>query len=455
MNALVPLSYADRRAAINTLRTLHRRPGRLMLWTLYATAILAFAFLKTTPRAHGAAETPAFLTVALNDLWVCGFAIAFGLVLATGTSRWLGVFTSRAEALLLTRAQVPPLLVAAYLQLRAVAIALAQGFARFAYLIVIGIPTGTTAGSLLAQLCFFAAAAAAIASVALPRALARGVPRLAMMAAGGAIVVAAAYPLAIDGLRLLRLLATVALLERAPVIHPGLLLNALAAGDLRAIAIPLTVALCATAGFVLAARDAYPELYAISLANLEWRTRVRERREARSEASAAAAPRTGKMRSVAGSRMRGALAFLWVDALMFTRRVAPLVTAVAGAGALAGGALFALLARQNPELTFGILVGTLPGLAIAVAATTGVRLAPALRMPLFWLGSVPLAARLAAWAAGAFWRDAVLVALAVVGFAAVSRELSGPLVVFVGANGLLALTRAVGLAVFSILPNQL
>ncbi|MDB5028679.1 MAG: hypothetical protein JWO66_2368, partial [Candidatus Eremiobacteraeota bacterium] len=216
-----------------------------------------------------------------------------------------------------------------------------------------------------------------------------------------------------------------------------------------------TVALCATAGFVLAARDAYPELYAISLANLEWRTRVRERREARSEASAAAAPRAGKTRSVAGSRMRGALAFLWVDALMFTRRVSPLVTAIAGPGALAGGALFALFARQSPELTFGILVGTLPGLAIAVAATTGVRLAPALRMPLFWLGSVPLAARLAAWAAGAFWRDAVLVALAVMGFAAVGRELSGPLVVFVGANGLLALTRAVGLAVFSILPNQL
>jgi hypothetical protein len=451
VNALAALSYGDRRALVNTLRSLHKHPGRLALWALYAVAILGFAFLKTTPRAHHA-EAPAFFTPALNDLWLCGFAIAFGIVLATGTSRWLGVFSSRAEALLLTRAQAAPLLVAAYLQMRAVVLTLARGFTRFAYLIVIGIPTGTTLAALLAQLFFFAAASAAVASVALPRALARGALRIAMIAAGTAIAAAGAVPLVVDGLRILQLPATAGLLRRAPDVHPGAVLTALAAGDLRWIAIPLAVAACATAAFALAARDAFPELYTISLANLEWRMRVRTRRGARD--ADAAKPHAKAVRSTAGTSLRGALAFLWVDALMFTRRISPAITAVVAALALIGGAAFAAFARQSPELTFGILVGTLPGLAIAVASTTGVRLAPALRMPLFWLGDVSLTARLAAWTFGAFWRDAVLVGLAVGGYVAVSGDAHGPLIVFAGAAGLLALTRAVGLAVFAMLPNQ-
>ena len=451
MNALAALSYGDRRALLNTLRSLRKHPGRLALWALYAIAIVGFAFIKTTP--HGPREqTPAFFTLALNDLWLCGFAIAFGIVLASGTSRWLGVFSSRAEALLLTRAQAAPLIVAAYLQMRAVVVTLAQGFTRFAYLIVIGIPTGTTVPALLAQLFFFAAASAAVASVALPRALARGPLRVAMIAAGTLIAAAGAVPLAVDGLRVLQLPATAALLRRAPDVHPGLILTALAAGDLRWIAIPLAVAACATAAFALAARDAFPELYTISLANLEWRMRVRTRRGAR---DAATAPHGKAVRSTAGTSLRGAFAFLWVDALMFTRRISPAITAVVAALALIGGAAFAAFARQSPELTFGILVGTLPGLAIAVASTTGVRLAPALRMPLFWLGEVTLTARLAAWTFGAFWRDAVLVGLAVAGYVAVSGDMHGPLVVFAGAAGLLALTRAVGLAVFALLPNQI
>jgi hypothetical protein len=408
------------------------------------------------PQDHAARAARASAAVPrarAKHLWICGFAIAFGIVLATGTSRWLGVFSSRAEALLLVRAQTTPLLVAAYLQLRAVIVTLAQGFTRFAYLIVIGIPSGTTAPALVAQLCFFAAASAAVASVALPRALARGVSRIAMIAAGAVITVAGALPLVIDGLRVLQLPSTTGLLRRAPDGHPGIALRALAAGDLHWIAIPLAVAACATAAFAFAARDAFPELYTISLANLEWRMRVRTRRGARATAAANDPART--VRSTAGTRLRGALAFVWVDALMFTRRISPVFTAVVAALALIAGAAFAVFARQSPELTFGILVGTLPGLAIAVASTTGVRLAPALRMPLFWLGDTPLAARLAAWTFGAFWRDGVLIALAALGYVAISGDAHAPLIVFCGASGLLALTRAVGLAVFALLPNQI
>ena len=455
MSALADLSYGDRRVLINTLRGLRRRPGRAVMWALYAVAIVVFAAFKTGPWTRRPGGAPLPFAPEMWDVWVCGLAIAFGVVLATGTARWLGVFSSRAEALLLMGADAPPIAVAAYLQLRAVATALAHGLARFAYLIVIGLPTGATLPALVVQVAFFAAAGAAIVSVALPRALARGAARTALIAAGWTIAAAAALPLAADALRFARFAGTAALLRRVPVVHPGAVLHALGAGDLRALFVPLAIAACATAAFALAARDAYPELYALSLANLDWRERVRSRRGAR-RASAPSALWAKNVRSMTRTRLRGALAFVWVDALMFGRRASPPIAALVACIAIgAGGALGALAHSDNADKAFGVLLGVVPFMYITIVSTTGIRLAPALRMPLFWLGDIALAARLGAWAFGGFWRDAVLVALAGVGYVAIARETRVPLAVFVTTLGLLALTRTIGLAVFALLPNSL
>ena len=468
MNALVALSYGDRRAMINTLRTLRRRPVRAFMWGLYAVAIVGFAVLKTGPWSRhatghhtdvvitalpGAAATP--FAAELADLWVCGLAIAFGIVLATGTARWLGVFSSRAEALLLMRANVAPVAVAAYLELRTVFNALAQGIARFAYLIVFGLPSGSTPAAVVAQLIFFAAAGAAIASIALPRALARGAARTALIVTGWTIAVAAALPLIADALRIARLAGSAALLRHVPAVHPGAVLHALGAGDLRAIVVPLALATCATIAFALAARDAYPELYALSLANLDWRERIRSRRGSR-RTPAWTEPRRTSARSTARPPLRGALAFVWADALMFGRRVSPATAALAAVLALAAGAALAAFANSDiADMALVVLITVVPIVYITIATTTGVRLAPALRMPLFWLGDVRLAARLAAWTFGGFWRDAALAALALFGYVAIARTLRIPFAVFVTTLGLLALTRSIGLAVFAMLPNSL
>jgi hypothetical protein len=231
-------------------------------------------------------------------------------------------------------------------------------------------------------------------------------------------------------------------------------LHALGTGDVRALVAPLAIAACATVAFALAARDAYPELYTLSLANLDWRERVRSRRGTRR--AAAMSPRAKHVRSTTRTRLRGALAFVWADAVMFGRRVSPPVAALVAVLALAAGAaLGALAGSDNADRVFGILLGVVPIMYITLASTTGVRLAPTLRMPLFWLGDVPLAARLAAWTFGGFWRDAVLVALAVIGYVALTRDARIPLGVFVTTLGMLALTRAIGLAVFAMLPNSL
>jgi hypothetical protein len=454
VNAILSLAYADGRVAVNTLRALRRHPGRALMWALYALAVLGFAFFKTsTP--YRAARAPSSMALVFADFWVCGIAVAFGVLLATGTSRSVGVFTSRAEALLITRAASPPLVVVTYLQLRLVITALARGFTRFAYIIVVAIPSATSPHALLADIAFFGAAGAAIASVALPRALARGATRLALVAAGCAIAAGATIPLLADALRLVRLPGSQALLAHAPALHPGRLLDALAANDLRALALPLAVAACASVAFVLAARDAYPELYTLSLANLDWRAQRQARRSGRGADTDSSTARAATVRSAAASRLRGAAALLWADALGFSRRVSPLVTAGAAALALFVGAALGGFGRGTPEIAVGILVGTLPGLYILVTSTTGVRLAPALRVSLFWLGGASLTARLTAWALGSLWRDAILVALAAVAYSAVSGDIRTPLPLYAAALGLLALTRAVGVAVFAVLPNAL
>jgi hypothetical protein len=78
-----------------------------------------------------------------------------------------------------------------------------------------------------------------------------------------------------------------------------------------------------------------------------------------------------------------------------------------------------------------------------------------MRLPLFWLGDVPLVSRLAAWTLGALLRDLVVLCFAIAGYLAVNHDPLVPSVVLAGAVGLLALTRAVGLAVFALLPNSL
>jgi hypothetical protein len=452
VNALWALSFADRRALRNVLRTLRRRPGRVAFWSLYLVSMVGVAVMKLLP--FPGRPAPTAVAIASRDVWVCGMAIAFGAALATGSSRWLGAFSSRAEALVITRAAAPPLLVAAYLQVRAMIVTVGRGAAQYAYLILITLPSARHPGALIAQLAFFAASGAAITSVPLPRALARGPSRAALIAAGAAVMIAAAFPLALDGLRVLAIPETGQLLARAPAVHPGALLDAIAAGAWWLVAVPLAVAACASGAFVAVSRDAYPELYELSVANLEQRT-ARGRRAARKPYAVSPHVRAAARRGTTPIGLRGALALLWIDALMFRRRVSlALSAAVVGAALLAGVAL-ALIAHRFPGLELTIGVTVVPMAMVAFASTAGVQLTAVLRMPLFWLGGVPLAARLTVWIAGGLWRDVVVVGAAALGFATLTHDAREPAVAVAAITTVLALTRAVGVAVFAMLPNPL
>jgi len=451
VNELFTLSYADRRALVHWFEAVRRSPGRIAIWAIYTLGIGIWVAVHLIPDAHVAPLGP--FTAASRDAWICGIAIAFGIALA-GSAPWLGAFSSRAEGLIAVRADAPPALIVTYLQLRAMIVTVARGVAQYAYLILFALPSAQSAGALAAELAFFAASGAALASVPLPRALARGGTRIALTVAGVAVVVTAAIPLVLDALRALRLPETAAVLARVPEIHPGLVIEALAAGDMRALAIPLAIAACATVAFAAVSRDAFPELYAISVASLERRARREHPARAAMPIGSAERPSTARQ-GVNATRLRGALAFFWIDTLMFRRRVSPVVRSGFVAAGLAGGAILWVIAHRHLDSAWFYLITAVPGFSIAAAMTTSVQLAPAARMPLFWLGGTPLAARLAAWSFGGLWRDVVLVAAVACGYGLAGGEWSAPASLVVGAAGFLALSRAIGLAVFAMLPDPL
>jgi len=455
VNALLTLTYGDRRGLANAARALLRKPGRVVAWAAWALAIALFAVFRTrTARAPGVHADPG--AIFLADLWVGMMLAAFGIVLTTGAHRFVGVFSSRAEALFLTGSQVPPVLVAGYLQIRAVVATLVQSAARFAYLVVVAVPAGARARGFVFEALFFAAVAAATASVALPRALLRGAARTAAQIGGAAIVVAAALPLLADAAASAHVRSPLAAALARAAWHPGAVLLALARGDARGLVAPLALAVLASAAFAAVARDRYPELYAIALDTLEWRARRTARRNART-ANARGAVASRRLRgSARGGAPPGALAFVWADALGFARRSSPALVAAVALLALAGGAALGALARAGSEIVVaGAVAGTLPLLVIGFAATSGIRLAPLLHLPLFWLGDVPLAARLAAWTFGGVWRDVALLLLAAIGYAAVTHAFALAATVVTFGAGLFALTRSIGVAVFALFPNAL
>jgi hypothetical protein len=452
-NAFWTLTYADRRSTINSLKSLRRRPWVALLWILWLGTIGIFAWLRTRgPRTH---EVP-FWQVALQDMWVCGAIIVFGVMLAVGTSRYVGFFSSRAEALMLIRSPLPPSAVAASLQARAVASTLAQTFGRFAYILLIAFPGRTTPLGLLREAVLLGSVTAAIACLPLPRALARGWWRVACIATGSAIVFLGALPVIRDGVDAFKNVAFgVVLLAAIPEWHPGNAVTELAGGDFLPVCVTLFVALAATLAFVITSRDAYPELYALSLAHLELRERIIARRSARGgepEATTGVPKRTAST----PAPLRGALAIVWLDAITWARRAAPLTTVLIITGALLGGFAIGFIAR-SPE--YGVasttLFGALPNLYIGISSTGGIKLATDLRRPLFWLGGVPLVARLAAWCCAPLWRDAIFVGLLALGFTVVSGEYVIGFTVLFGGVAVAMLCRASGIAIFALLPNAL
>jgi hypothetical protein len=453
-SALWTLTYADRREFINGIKSIRKRPWIALLWILWLTTIGVFAWLRTRGVRHDG--PPPFWQVALQDTWVCGAIVVFGVMLAAGTSRYVGFFSSRAEALMLIRSPLHPSAVSAYLQVRAVASTLVTTFGRFAYILLIALPGHTTVLGLVREATLLAAVTTAVACLPLPRALAKGLWRAGCLAVGSIIAFLGVLPLIRDAVTSFKDMAFGAILLAAiPDWHPGSAVTDAANGDFIPVGIALIVALSATLAFLAASRDAYPELFALSIAHLELRERITARRSARSEGTDSTEKRPKRAAS-RGTPFRGALSIVWLDAVSWARRAPPLTTLLITTGALLGGFAIGYASRSAEYGKASVtLFGALPNLYIGIASTGGVKLAVDLRRPLFWLGGVPLGGRLAAWCFAPLWRDAIFVGLLGLGYAVISGDYPIGVTVVGGGVAIAMLGRASGIAIFALLPNAL
>ena len=133
----------------------------------------------------------------------------------------------------------------------------------------------------------------------------------------------------------------------------------------------------------------------------------------------------------------------------------PALSAAVAAFALAAGAALGYSPQQRRRGATVLLLTLLPNVTIAIASAAGIRLAADLRRPLFWLGDVTLFGRLAGWTYASLWRDAAFFGLAALGFGALTGAAALATTLLGVALGLAVLTRAVGTAMFALLPNAL
>jgi hypothetical protein len=214
------------------------------------------------------------------------------------------------------------------------------------------------------------------------------------------------------------------------------------------------LAIAAAAIGVLAAtgRDAYPELYAISLANIDRIERWRQRRDAGLTRNAKRL--RSRPTSVSLPAPAGVLVFVWKSVVEFTRRATPLAI---GRGALlwcvAGFAVARAIAPDPDMLFIALTIGSsYLILVVGVAATS--TLAGEIRRPVFWLASTPLFERLCSLALARMWRSILTLELVALGFALGGGTSIDTLVLAIELPAVVALLTSVGFVAFALLPSS-
>lgn len=435
MSDLAALWYADRRALLQTIRAIRRKPGRAILWTFYLAGSLLWLLLSFRVNA-GLHRHLHFGTVASADYLICGYLLFFGVVLAFGSGAPL--FRNAAEARFLVAAPLDPRLIIAYLQVRQ----LVSNLWRYVYLgayvpMTLSAVVQSPAQILLDVLLVFCAFTA-ITSIVLPRRLAPPLARAICMVAGTAIILFGAITILRDVAIQTRSAAEPWLWGHTPHIFPG---EVLIHPHLGWAVLVIAVAAAATTALALTSRDAYPELYAIStravqrrarrLADLEW-----SRRPSRGFKS--------------GKAPAGVLALTWTALIAHRRsgsaalKVALLLASFAGGSALAvAGRAPALVASFSPLVMLLLLRNLL----------TFVGIGRELRRPIFWLSRASLYERLWAVALGYVWFPSVLSFALAAGFAVAGGSVQSACYLAAGGAVGFTLLATINIALFALFPN--
>lgn len=451
MTTLRALLYADARSFVNQLREIRRSPARAVLWLFFGILIAAMIVLRVMRASRGPA-TPAGHDVGdfRTDAIVCGILLLLGVVIATG-NRYAGLFAHPAEARFIIGSPATPFVATLYVQARQILLGSVRQAFGLLYAALIYLPEALPAVALVRDIVLILVAFMLIAAVPLARQLlARPFVPLAI-AAGTIAICVAPLPLIRDAVTTFAPATPVGnILARLPAFHPGRILLADAGIQFAAIAALLA---CAAGLFVYVARgarDAYPELYELSM------KRIARTERLRGGIVMAALQRTPRGPERSESLARGAppgvAIFIWRAWTEYRRTNSVRSTTIETAVLLGGSyAIARLTAATEPETVIA-LAAPFVNIAFIIAFMRSASLASELRRPMFWLSGATLFERLCALAVAQGWRIIGWCLLAGIGLAAGNAP--APIVVACAIAGpaLVLLAGAIGYASYALLP---
>jgi hypothetical protein len=444
VSELGALFYADWRTLINDVRRGVRSPRRVTLWTLYgiiiAGILVSRALYRTSSVNRGASSD-----IARADYLVCALLGALALALAFGFGR-VGIFRTRAEARFIVASRIPAPVAIAYLQARGSLGGALRVLSSLLYVGSIFGPRHVKPLAAVADLVLVIALVAAAAAIAAPRWLASRSWAIACTIVGIPLAFAATVPALRDLTRAFPSSSTAAEIRRVlPRLHPG---HVLLAPDPLWILAALAVMTAAIVVLAVVGRDAYPELYALSMAGIDRAESLATRLENQKKAAVARPPVAVRLPAPPG-----VMVIVWKSVVEFRRGHRRISSVALGAAiwAALGFALARFTADDVARLWATLSVVAFLLLLTSVAATAA--LANEVRRPLFWLSKATLFERLAALLAAAIWRVIVTFEFIAVGFVAGGGVPLGALVIAIVMPAFVAVLTSSGFAVYALVPN--
>jgi hypothetical protein len=412
-----------------------------VIFLLFIGLFLAFRVYFRTPAQSG--------DIVQGDYFVSGFLVLFFMSFTTGLGS-IGLFRSRAEARFIIGSPIPPLIAIPYLQLRDAIVQSWNVLFRMAYFVFLFAPRSLSGVQSVLNMLLLLAGVVAMTTVVLPRRLAPRPLQILAVVAGVPLTLLCAEP-SIRGI-LFQLHPSPEALAFAfrylPAWHPGeLVLHP----SIVWFAIALGTAAVAVLCLMLCSRDAYPELYALSMARIDATEKVKAHRSGRDAAVAL------KRRNVQSSKGQyapaGLLIFVWKAYVEFRRFALSRIALGTLCITMLGGYAFS---RFAPDAFFyTMLINFTFSGAIVTSGRGAMTLALELRRPLFWLSHGTLLARLAAVCTGRLLQPAVTAGVFLIGVALAGKSPDRLLVIGLGLPAYLLLQQAVGILVFSISPRAI
>jgi hypothetical protein len=444
------LAYADVRSAVNALRDVRRSAARSTLWIVGICVFLLWLLVRSLQ--GGRSPRPGFDALAQCDLIAAIAIVTFGVLLAHG-SRFVGLFANKAEGQWIVRAPVSPFTAAIYLQVRELIRRSPRLTISFGYLAVLYLPNVVSPAGLVRDLLFFAVALIAIGGVPLPRRLARGAVAAACIVAGYVAIGYAVVALLHDAVLTLQLSGPVAAHARAlPAWHPGsVLLEPFGPRSLAVLAGLVAIALAAIGALGTVAADAYPELYALSVEQIDRSGRIGRGLFTRGARTVRAPARSASARGAPP----GVAVFVWKGWIEYTRRSATRAMVLQTAGWFAGGYVAALVIGRGHLQLWSTLAAVAFTLLLATTVGFGVSLGHELRRPLFWLSGASLFARLCGLLAGSTLRYVAWFLALGLGLAAGHAAPFAVALAAVAAPAVFVLLAAIGYAAYAVVPNEI